>query len=146
MAWTSMHFAVGMGGAGLLAGLVCVVRRRGWRWLPPAMTLGGVWAIVPDLPRLWREDFPSLPFAATLGSKDLERSLHGIGDVFFFHARLDAQPHELALHGLVLILGLYNLSILLLLYLGRARGPHVVALPQEHRRVMALMEQRKRAA
>ena len=141
-----MHFAVGMGGAGLLAGVACVVMRRGWRWLPPAMTLGGVWAIVPDLPRLWREDFPSLPFAATFGRKDLEVWLHSIGDVFFFHARLDAQPKEFALHGLVLILALYNLSILLLLWLGREHRVANGELASEHRAAIKLLEDRKRAA
>jgi len=40
MAWTTMHFAVGMGCAGALAGAACVVTRRGWRFIPAAMTAG----------------------------------------------------------------------------------------------------------
>lgn len=103
-----MHFAVGMMGGGALAGAACLMLRRGWRWLPAAMTLGGLWALVPDMPRIWREDFPSLPLASVLGDKDLERWLHSVGDIFFFHERLDVQPRELALHGLVLMIALYN--------------------------------------
>ena len=119
MAWTSMHFAVGMGCAGVAFGAGCLLMRRGWRWLPAMMTLGGLWAIVPDAPRLWREDFPWLPFASTLGAKSLEDSLHGIGDLFFFHQSLDAQPHEYALHGLILMLVLYNAAIVLLMGMER---------------------------
>ena len=110
-----MHFAFGMAGGGAVGIGACLLAGRGWRWLPVGMTLGGVWALVPDLPRIFREDFPSLPFASILGSRDLERSLHAMGDVFFLHARLDAQPRELALHGLVLILFLYNAGLILLL-------------------------------
>ena len=117
MAWTSMHFAVGMGCAGAGFGLACLFMRRGWRWLPAVMTLGGLWAIVPDAPRLWREDFTWLPFASTLGAKSLEQDLHAMGDLFFFHKMLDAQPHEYALHGLVLMLLLYNGSIALLMWM-----------------------------
>lgn len=112
-----MHFAVGMAGAGLASATVCSMFGRGWRWVPLLMTAGGIWANVPDLPRFFREDFPSLPFAATLGSKALEIWLHDWGDVFFFHHALDCQPHEYALHGLLLILLLYNASILLLMLL-----------------------------
>lgn len=112
MAWTSMHFAVGMLGGGALGIAASAVLRRGSRWIPLAMTAGGFWAITPDLPRLWREDFPSLPLAATLGDKELENYLHSIGDLFFLHARLDAQPKEYALHGLILILFLYNAALL----------------------------------
>lgn len=112
MAWTSMHFAMGMASAGVISGGVCLMLNRGWRWVPAAMTAGGVWALVPDLPRLFREDYPSLPFASLLGSPALETRLHGVGDLFFFHAYLDAQPHEFALHGLVIILLLYGFSSL----------------------------------
>jgi hypothetical protein len=119
MAWTSMHFAVGMSCAGAAFGVGCLALRRGWRWLPAVMTLGGLWAIVPDSPRLWREDFPWLPFASTLGAKSLEDKLHSIGDLFFFHKSLDAQPHEYALHGLMIMLLLYNASIALLMWLER---------------------------
>jgi hypothetical protein len=112
-----MHFAMGMGCAGALAGAACVVTRRGWRFIPAAMTAGGVWALVPDLPRVFREDFPSLPLALILGDKGIERALHSVGDVFFFHRMLDAQPKEYALAGLTIILLLYNLAIGLLMVL-----------------------------
>lgn len=107
-----MHFAVGMAGAGAIGTVGCLVVRRGWRWLPLAMTAGGFWALVPDLPRLFREDFPGLPLARTLGHHELERWLHAIGDLFFFHRALDQQPRELALHGLIGILLLYNLCLI----------------------------------
>jgi hypothetical protein len=81
------------------------------------MTAGGFWAIVPDMPRLWRVDFPSLPFAGTLGDIHLERWLHRWGDIFFFHHQLDAQPKEFALHGLIGMIFLYNLALALLLWL-----------------------------
>lgn len=122
MAWTTMHFATGMAGAGLAAAALSAMFGRGWRWTPLAMTAGGFWALVPDLPRIFREDFPSLPLAAALGNKTLEEGLHGWGDLFFFHHALDAQPHEYALHGLLLILLLYNAAVVLLMALeARAR-------------------------
>jgi len=117
MAWTTMHFAVGMAGAGLACGTACLITRRGWRLLPAAMTVGGLWGTLPDWPRIFREDFPSLPLAATLGQKSLERWLHGYGDLFFFHRQLDQQPREFALHGLILIILFYNLAIALLMFL-----------------------------
>ena len=112
MAFTTMHFAAGMIGSGVIGAGMCIIFRRGWRWVPVGMTLGGLWALAPDMPRLFREDFPSLPLAGALGSKDLERYLHDHGDVFFAHARLDAQPHEFALHGLIIIIALYSISML----------------------------------
>ncbi len=130
MAWESMHFAVGMVGGAAIGCTVSLVIRRGWRWTPPAMTLGGLWACVPDMPRLWREDFPWLPFSSVLGSKNLEHWLHSIGDLFFFHKQLDAQPQEFALHGLIGIIVLYNLAILLLLWLKRPAA-HPIDAPRK---------------
>ncbi len=120
MAWTTMHYGVGMACAGAAATGLALITSRGWRWIPAAMTLGGVWALIPDMPRTFREDFPSLPLASILGSKSLERWLHSIGDLFFFHRSLDAQPHEYALHGLVIILVLYNASLVMLMWRERA--------------------------
>jgi len=129
-----MHFAVGMGCGGAIGAVGCLTVRRGWRWLGGMMTAGGVWALVPDMPRLFREDFPSLPFAAILGDKGLERALHGWGDVFFMHRSLDAQPHEYALAGFAVIVLFYNLVILQLMWLaGRRR-----------RRVLGRMKRKKR--
>ena len=116
MAFTTMHFAAGMIGAGVIGGGLSIILRRGWKWVPVGMTLGGFWALVPDMPRLFREDLPSLPFAGTLGSKTLEKWLHTNGDVFFAHARLDVQPHEFALHGLIIIITLYTASMFGYLY------------------------------
>ncbi|MEM9020891.1 MAG: hypothetical protein AAGC44_10040 [Planctomycetota bacterium] len=115
MAFTTMHFAVGMAGGGALALAGCALLRRGWRFTPLAMTLGGLWAIAPDLPRLFTEDLPSLPFAAWLGAKPLQHWLNTHGNWFFFHRLLDEQPKEFALHGLIGILVLYNLAILALI-------------------------------
>ncbi len=114
-----MHFAVGMCGGAAVMAVPCLILRRGWRHIPLAMTLGGVWALLPDAPRLWREDFTSLPFAATLGAKDFELWLHSIGNLFFFHRSLDAQPKEFALLGLAIIIGLYNLSLIGMLWQSR---------------------------
>jgi hypothetical protein len=63
-----------------------------------------------------REQLPSFPLSSILGSRQLELWLHRIGDLFFFHRALDAQPHERALHGLILILALYNAAIVLLMW------------------------------
>lgn len=119
MAWTTMHFAAGMIGTGAAVGALCLITRRGWRWLPPAMTVGGLWGLVPDLPRIFREDLTSLPMSGLLGSKSLEAKLHEWGNLFFLHGALDRQPRELALHGLILILLLYNASVMLLMWLER---------------------------
>jgi len=130
MAWTSMHFAIGMACTGGVGAVACTVVRKGWKWIPLAMTAGGMWAIIPDMPRLWRVDFPSLPLATTLGDKGLERWLHRWGDVFFFHHQLDLQPKEFALHGLIGMIFLYNLAILGLLWLNhreRARTARLIS-------------------
>lgn len=119
MAFTTMHLAVGMACSGAIGIAACMVLRRGWRWIPLVMTLGAIWAITPDMPRVFHEDFPGLPLASTLGSKDLERSLHAWGDVFFFHMKLDAQPKEYALLGAGLMLVFYNASIVGLMALER---------------------------
>jgi len=116
MAWTTMHFAVGMGCAGAIGTVACLVARRGWRWVPAVMTLGGVWALVPDMTRIFREDVHIGFLTATLGSRTLDRWLNAMGDVFFFHRALDSQPNEYALHGLTIILVLYNLSVVAYLW------------------------------
>jgi hypothetical protein len=85
------------------------------------MTVGGLWAVVPDLPRIFREDLPGAAMAAILGAKSLENWLHERGDVFFFHRSLDADHLEFALHGLALILLFYNLAIVLLMARDRHR-------------------------
>lgn len=114
MAFTTMHFALGMAGAGALACAGALLLRRGWRWVPLVMTAGGIWACVPDFPRLFKEDFPNAPFAQTLSAKPLQQWLTTHGDWFFFHRALDAQPKEYALHGLLIILMLYTVSVFLL--------------------------------
>ena len=138
MAWTTMHFAVGMGCSGAAAAAVCFTFKRGWRWIPPVMTLGGIWALAPDLPRILREDFPSLPLASTLGAHSFEYNLHAIGNLFFFHNALDAQPRELALHGLAIILLLYNIAIAMLWYLEhKQRNSIANRAYQAHSEIMA---------
>ena len=122
MAWASMHFAVGMGCVGLAGAGVCLLARRGWRWLPLAMTAGGIWAMGPDLPRMFREDFPNAPLARWLGHRDLQAFLNRHADWFFAHGQLDSQPKEFALHGLFLIIALYTLCILGLMWQSHRQG------------------------
>lgn len=121
MSWTSMHFAIGMAGGAAIGGAGCLIIRRGWRFIPALMTVCGFWALVPDMPRLWREDFTWLPFGSVLGSIYLEHWLHHWGNFFFFHKQMDAQPNEYALHGLVLIILQYNLAVLGLMWLERGQ-------------------------
>jgi len=143
MAWTTMHFAAGMCGAGLAAVSVCAAMKRGWRFVPAAVTLGGVWALVPDLPRIWREDFPWFPFAALLGDHGLERRLHAVGDLFFFHRALDNQPHEYALHGFVIILLIYNAMLAVTLHRMRRQRRSLHRYRREaHREGLKLVKQR----
>ena len=128
-----MHFAAGMGCAGVGTAVACTMLRRGWRWIPVTMTLGGLWAILPDLPRVFREDFPNAPFAGVLGAKTLEKSMHRWGDLFFFHESLDAQPKELALAGFGLTILLYNAALLLLLVMeARQRNTPANRLARAH--------------
>jgi hypothetical protein len=110
MAFASAHFALGMAcGGALAAGCIILRRGKGAGWLPIAMTLGGLWACAPDLPRIFR-DCPSLPLSHSLGSHTLEQHLHRFGDLFFLHRALDRQPHEYAVLGLVAIILMYNLA------------------------------------
>lgn len=111
MAFTTMHFAIGMVGTGAVATVAALLLRRGLHWVPMAMTAGGIWACAPDIPRIFKEDFPNAPFAQTLSAKPLQQWLQTNGDLFFFHRMLDDQPKEYALHGLVTILLLYTLSV-----------------------------------
>lgn len=117
MAFSTMHFGTGMACAGVAAAGVCLIARRGWRWVPAVATIGGAWAMVPDMPRIFREDFPNFPLAGLLGAKGLERWLHSIGNVFCFHGSLDAQPREFALLGLTMIVGGYTMFIAQLMWL-----------------------------
>lgn len=114
MAFTTMHFALGMVGTGAVTAVAALVFRRGLRWVPLAMTAGGIWACVPDMPRIFKEDFPNAPFAQTLSAKPLQEWLQANGDLFFLHRMLDAQPKEYALHGLAIILFLYTVSVFFL--------------------------------
>jgi hypothetical protein len=118
MAFTTMHFAVGMGCAAVGTAGACLLVGRGWRWLPAAMTAGGIWAIAPDLPRILHEDLPGPTWLGMLG-KGGELLLNRFGDLFFFHATLDSQPREFALHGLMLIVLMYSGGIWLLMALER---------------------------
>ena len=113
-----MHFAVGMACGGAIGAAGCAIARRGWRWLPLAMTAGGIWANVPDMPRFWRVDFPWLPLGR-LGDMEVERALHAWGDVFFFHHTMDLHWRGLALPGLFLILFFYNVALVVLIITGR---------------------------
>jgi len=115
-----MHFAVGMvGGAAVTATVACFYRRA-LPLTPLGMTLGGLWAILPDTPRLVRVDFPSLrslPGATAFGDKATEAWLHQIGDLFFLHRTLDHHATDLSLAGLFAMIALYTMGIASLLAL-----------------------------
>jgi hypothetical protein len=85
------------------------------------MTLGGIWALVPDLPRVLQE-FPSLVPRSynSFAVMKLEIYLHQRGDMFFFHRFLDNQPNELAVVGFAVVVALYNVVVLPLAF-GRHR-------------------------
>ena len=127
MAWATMHFATGMCCGGAAAGIGCLLLRRGWRWIPAAMTAGGLWAMVPDMPRIFREDFPNAPLAAILGNRRFEAWLNQWGDLFCFHRQLDDQPHAYALAGMTIIIVLYNAALLWMWWLGRSQH-HTVSV------------------
>lgn len=121
MAFTTMHFALGMVGTGAVTTVAALAFGRGLRWVPLAMTAGGIWACVPDMPRIFKEDFPNAPFAQTLSARPLQDWLQANGDFFFLHRTLDAQPKEFALHGLAIILFLYTVSVFFLTVTHRKR-------------------------
>ncbi|XAM00017.1 hypothetical protein OT109_01250 [Phycisphaeraceae bacterium D3-23] len=112
MAFATMHFATGMALGGALALVGAAALRRRPTVLPIAMTLGGIWAMVPDLPRLFTEDFPNAPFASVLGAKPFRLWLESHGDWFALHRMLDNQPAEFALHGMFLMVVFYNAALL----------------------------------
>lgn len=118
-----MHFALGMVGTGAVTTVAALTFGRGLRWVPLCMTAGGIWACVPDMPRIFKEDFPNAPFAQTLSAKPLQEWLQANGDIFFLHRMLDAQPKEFALHGLAIILFLYTVSVFFLTVTHRKRVP-----------------------
>ncbi|MEM0913434.1 MAG: hypothetical protein AAGK09_02375 [Planctomycetota bacterium] len=114
MSWTSMHFAVGMVGGAAVTATVACFWRRGLVYTPLGMTLGGLWAIVPDTPRLARVDFPSLralPGVEAFASKSTEDWLHRIGDLFFLHRTIDERLADHALAGLFMTVAMYTLAI-----------------------------------
>lgn len=125
MAFATMHFGVGMACGGAAALGVALIRRKGFQAIGPAMTIGGIWAMVPDLTRLfvW---YPSLPFSSYLGGSTNEKRL--LSDLFFFHASLDAQPKNYTLLGMALILALYNLVIFAPWALAFVRSPICIQL------------------
>src|SRR5690606_4625906 len=127
-----MHFAVGMACAGIMAVTAFAFTRRGWRWLPVLMTLGGVWAVIPDVPAtLWY----SLGFSSGPASSAFQASLSQAGNLFFFHNVLDSIAYDHQLLGGVLIVLLYNLAISLLMVLEkRAR----LGLDHDGRRTRSL--------
>jgi len=131
-----MHFAVGMvGGAAVTATVACFYRRA-LPLTPLGMTLGGLWAILPDTPRLVRVDFPSLrslPGATAFGDKATEAWLHQIGDLFFLHRTLDHHATDLSLAGLFAMIALYTMGIASLLALVAWQRARIARLQQRLR-------------
>ena len=145
MAFATMHFATGMVCSGAAGVVLCTVLRRGWRWLPLGMTAGGFWAMVPDMPRLFREDFlRHVPVLNKLGDKSLQNTLHQYGDIFFFHRWLDTHRTEdrLALQGMTIIIGCYVLSILMLMFMEwRSRNSEANRFWQTHKPYLDRVQQ-----
>ena len=123
-----MHFGVGMACGGGIALGIAAIRRRGFESIGPAMTLGGIWAMVPDLHRIFSW-YPSLPFAEKF------QRIQPLSDIFFFHKSLDTQPAEYTLLGFGLILFFYNLVIF---------APWIVRIgkSQQLRHIMRLLDPR----
>ena len=88
------------------------------------MTLGGFWAIIPDMPRLLREDFV-ISSCISGNARDLERWLHDHGNWFFFHKAMDGHTSNYALPGLILMIVLYNAAIGLMFLLERRQRDSV---------------------
>lgn len=119
------------GGAAALG--CALLRRKGFRAVGPAMTLGGIWAIVPDLPRMFRW-YPSIPGSNNLGDVSLESLL--LSDIFFFHKSLDAQPEEYTLLGFAIVIGLYNLVIFTPLAVDCWKSKRITSMRQRLLRTM----------
>jgi hypothetical protein len=145
-----MHFAVGMVGGAAVTAAAALVCRRGLRFTPLGMTAGGLWAIVPDTPRLVRIDFPSLralPGAHAFAAPTTEAWLHAIGDLFFFHRTLDRHAGDLALAGLFGTIAGYTLGLAALLGViawQRARIRRLQQQLRSHRPVAAAPPDRRR--
>ncbi len=133
MAFTSMHMAVGMACTGAAGVAACMVIRRGWRWIPLVMTLGAIWAVMPDLPRMVREQLAWLPLSQLLGSRGLEEALASWGNVFFFHRWLNSSTADLTLAGFALMFLMYNLSIVGLMMFERRHARRAMSLPWDGR-------------
>jgi len=117
MAWIGGHFAIGMACGGAAAAGWCAWRRRDWHLIPFAMAAGGVWAIIPDMPRVIREDLPGTWLAATAGARPLEEVLQYYGNVFFFHRWFDfAQTGRWGLRGLAIVVASYTVLSYFLIY------------------------------
>jgi len=119
MTSTSMHLAVGMACGGLAAVAFCLAMKRGWRWIPLVMTAGAIWAILPDLPAMMRQQLAWMPLSQTLGSQALENALASWGNVFFFHSALASSSADLSVVGFALMFLLFNLSMAGVLMLER---------------------------
>jgi len=85
MGWTGVHFAIGLMLGGSAAAGVCVFRDRGWKAVPVAMLLCGLWAIVPDVPEILRQGLPGTWIASGLGAQAATDWLNQHSQWFFFH-------------------------------------------------------------
>jgi hypothetical protein len=111
MVFTAIHMAAGMLAAGVAGLAICTLMSRGWRWIPVAMTAGAIWAILPDLPAMFRNHLQGLPMAGVLGSDRLEAALQSWGNVFFAHRVLQEQMEGMSAWGLTGWLVLAGLCI-----------------------------------
>ena len=129
----AVHFAAGLIGGTLIAAPIVSFRRRWRRYVPVFAGLCGLWASVPDFPRLVRgverllleRGFVRLanwPVIEYLGRNRLGRSLTAYGDWFFLHRLLDTRYRIEGLAGPVVVLLYYHVVILGYLWAIRSRG------------------------
>jgi hypothetical protein len=123
---------------GMLAAVVCLIIRRGWRLVPYVAAITGVWATLPDLPRLFREDLPFIPLAGLIGHKEVEKAMHEFGNIFIFHSWLDQWPDRFVLHGTFIVFAAFVATAVGLNRLNR-RNEKTVAELRQHIEVQRQM-------
>ena len=120
MPMPEVHYALGMTCGGIASVAVPWFRRRWYKIGPLFMTFCGVWAMLPDVPRVLGQIPGWVPFYGllhgVLGSRSAHKFMHGgIGNIFFGHALLDNRfLDDYYLAGYAAVLGIY--TVILIVY------------------------------